>query len=379
MITNRGVEIVATFRPNVDPAILKECKEVGADIIRVPMGKMDWEGVAELTEKAIQADLRVLWDVSGRVPRIAFCEAMQLVTDGREIGNYKFRPVVGDRLLVCSTGEQIPLEGQGYRTELTYLPQVLRIGDLVNFNEGQVRAVIESLQREEISSRLVATQMRVYETDRSRGPGDLFWKTKFGTEQRDRPFDSTGAAITEHDFTMLQNLKRVGVRPNKAAFSFINSGKELSEAKKTFNDLFQGPVEVNAKLENPQAVSKENLGCIIAQADRVTIARGDLGVHYPNIFEAQWGIIDDLQRFGPGHGGRVSFDIATHIAESMTQQALGGEKVRWLDQIEIDRFRREIRQAGLRAMWLTGDTIRIADQAPKLISELVRCAENSGN
>ncbi|RME75636.1 MAG: pyruvate kinase [Planctomycetota bacterium] len=79
--------------------------------------------------------------------------------------------------------------------------------------------------------------------------------------------------LTEKDKEDLEWGIQAGV--DMFSLSFVRQGEDVKELKKRIQDL-GGKVPVIAKLEKPQAL--ENLSQIMAEADGVMVARGDLGI-----------------------------------------------------------------------------------------------------
>lgn len=83
--------------------------------------------------------------------------------------------------------------------------------------------------------------------------------------------------ITDKDRVDLAFALRQGV--DMIALSFVRSGADVAEARRLITGQTSRAVPVIAKIEKPSAV--DNFGGILAEADGIMVARGDLGVEMP--------------------------------------------------------------------------------------------------
>ena len=83
--------------------------------------------------------------------------------------------------------------------------------------------------------------------------------------------------ISEKD----ENDLKFGVEQNVDAIfaSFVRRPEDVQDLRKTLAKYGGGDIPIFAKIENPEAVEK--IDAIIAEADGVMVARGDLGVEIP--------------------------------------------------------------------------------------------------
>ncbi|HQT47516.1 MAG TPA: pyruvate kinase, partial [Acidocella sp.] len=112
-------------------------------------------------------------------------------------------------------------------------------------------------------------------------------------------------ALTAKDRADLDFVLPLGI--DYIGLSFVQRAEDVAEAKK----LADGRALVMAKLEKPQAL--DNLDAILALADAVMVARGDLGVELPpeDVPLAQKRIIRAAQQRG------LPVVVATQMLESM--------------------------------------------------------------
>jgi pyruvate kinase len=113
------------------------------------------------------------------------------------------------------------------------------------------------------------------------------------------------AALTEKDLEDLKFVLSLGV--DWVALSFVQRPKDVAEARK----LVQGRALLMAKIEKPSAV--QTIDEIIAEADGVMVARGDLGVELH--VEDVPGIQKQIIRRARAAGKTVV--VATQMLESM--------------------------------------------------------------
>ena len=100
------------------------------------------------------------------------------------------------------------------------------------------------------------------------------------------------------------------------ALSFVRSASEIQELQRLIRDLSSQdePVPIVAKIEKPEAL--DNIDAIIAAADAIMVARGDLGIEITpeEVPLAQKQIIEKCNRQG------VPVITATQMLESMIQK-----------------------------------------------------------
>jgi pyruvate kinase len=168
------------------------------------------------------------------------------------------------------------------------------------------------------------------------------------------------SAITAKDEADLRFGLRLGV--DLVALSFVQTGEDCDRALAIMNDAGR-VVPVIAKIERPAAV--QNLSAILASAQGVMVARGDLGLEMPleQVPRIQKEIIHRARQ-----AGRVSI-LATQVFESM--------------RVEPRPTRAEVSDAanavdqGADAIMLAGETAIGAYpvQAVKTLDAVIRDAE----
>jgi pyruvate kinase len=117
-------------------------------------------------------------------------------------------------------------------------------------------------------------------------------------------------ALTAKDLADIAVGLDVGV--DFIALSFVREAKDILQLRAVIGDV-KHPPQIVAKIEDQQAV--KNLDAIVAEADAIMIARGDLGIEcsYEELPIIQRRIVKTCMRAGK------PFIIATHMLESMIE------------------------------------------------------------
>ncbi len=244
-------KIVATIGPaSREPDVLRALIRAGMDVARLNFSHGDQEYHGENLQRIRRAaqeagkPVAVLMDLQGpklRVGRLPD-EGVTLV-QGQEV-TLTARPVIGRPGL-------IPVQYSG-------LPAAMHAGDRILLDDGLMElTVLES------SSQDVRCQVLV---------GGVLQSSKGINLPR---ASISIPAITDKDRDDLRFALEQGA--DWIALSFVRSAREVLELK----EMIRGhggefPTPVVAKIEKPEAV--EHIDEIIAAADAIMVARGDLGV-----------------------------------------------------------------------------------------------------
>ena len=172
------------------------------------------------------------------------------------------------------------------------LPQVVKTGDRILLGDGEAELRVESVAGPEVRARVIEGGV-LKENQGMHLPGVAL---------RDE-------ALSEKDLADLRLGVRLGV--DYVALSFVRSGDDVRHLKKLIKE--QGArIPVIAKLEKKEAI--EALGEILAAADGVMVARGDLGLELgpEKVPLLQKRIIRQANR------QRILVITATQMLESMT-------------------------------------------------------------
>ncbi|MGX7708404.1 pyruvate kinase [Methylobacterium sp. Gmos1] len=277
----RRTKIVATLGPaSEDPAVIEALFAAGADVFRINMSHLPRERLIErvATIRGIEQKLRrpiaVLVDLQGPKLRVGrFAEDAAVIENGQNF-------VLDDD----------PAPGDATRVHLPH-PEILSAlepGHAVIVDDGKLRLVVTEV-----------------------GPGRAVTRVVTGGKISNRKGVSLPdttipvAAMTEKDRLDLEAGLAAGA--DWIAVSFVQRPEDVAEVKA----VAQGRALVMAKIEKPQAVAA--LDAIMAVADGLMVARGDLGVEMP--LEQVPGVQKRITRGARRLGKPVV--VATQMLESM--------------------------------------------------------------
>lgn len=164
----------------------------------------------------------------------------------------------------------------------------IEIGHRIQMNDGRLETVVESVEKESISVRVVRGGPL------SRGNGVNFPDTEI-----------TGGVLSKKDLSDLAIAKELGVE--MVAVSFVQSAQDILDVRA----IVGNEILIFAKIERPQALNRIDRICEVS--DGVMAARGDLGVEIPyeSVPAAQLKIAHSALRHG------VISICATEMLESM--------------------------------------------------------------
>jgi pyruvate kinase len=239
-------KIVATLGPASSSAeVIRALVEAGADVFRLNFshGSHDEHQaryeIVRAVEREIGRPIGVLADLQGpklRVGRLA--QGPIALAPGQRL-RFDLDPTPGDR-------ERVPLP----HPEVF---QALAPGVQLLLDDGKLRLEVETAGAERAVARVLVG-----------GPlSERKGVSVVGTVL-------SVSALTEKDRRDLSFAVELGI--DWVALSFVQRPEDLDEVRA----LVDGPVALVAKLEKPSAV--ERLDEIVARADAIMVARGDLGV-----------------------------------------------------------------------------------------------------
>lgn len=277
----RRAKIVATLGPGSKaPDTIRLLAETGVDVFRLNFSHGDHEthekayhNVRKASE-ALGRPLGVLADLQG--PKIRVGKFENGGVDLKFFGEYNL--VEGED----ATGEDIPVPHAEILAALVENDKIL-------LDDGKLMlTVIETGKR-----------LRV----RADTPGRLTDRKGFTVMGKTIPVP----ALTEKDKKDLAFACGLGV--DFIALSFVQTRADLLEAR----EHMKGRGRLLAKIEKPSAI--DNLEDIIAEADAVMVARGDLGVEFPPE------LVPILQRrvVRAARAAGRPVVVATHMLESMVE------------------------------------------------------------
>jgi pyruvate kinase len=288
-LPDHKTKIVATIGPASDsPVMLERLLHAGVNITRLNFSHGDFAGHAEsirrirAAEQATGRRVAIMADLPG--PKI-------------RIGRIEPEPVdlrSGD----CFTLTTDDIVGDASRVSMSFqlLPQVVRPGDRLFLNDGLVQLVVEQVDRDE-----VRCQIAVGGELRSRKGLNL-------------PGIQLGiSAFTDHDRKCLEFALNAGV--DAVSQSFVEDAADIEAVRAAARAVGKTPFLI-AKIERSGAL--RNIEEILAAADGIMIARGDLGVEVPieEIAVVQKQLIAKASLVGK------PIITATQMLESMTTSRL---------------------------------------------------------
>ena len=228
-------KIIATIGPAQDPdGALERLLDAGVDVLRVNLSHAGPREQAVRVERARKhrPDVAVLADLPGPKLRLGPLPAEVVVREG----------------------DTVTLGAGGVPVADPSLYERVRVGDPIFIADGTVDLVTT-----EVRGDRVVCRVRVGGTLASRKGINL-------------PADTSSLpALTDKDRAYLAELD--GLAPDFVAVSYVRHERDIEEARR----LTRLPLV--AKIEKQQAL--ERLDAIVAAADAIMVARGDLGVEIP--------------------------------------------------------------------------------------------------
>lgn len=277
----RRARIIATLGPaSSDKDVILALARAGADIFRLNMshGSHEDARARHAAIRAVEAELGrpigILADLQGPKLRIGrFAEGAVDIAPGQRI-RLDMDETPGDASRVCLPHPEI-FAAMAAGTELL-------------LDDGRVRLIIEEVWDGHAIARVIEGR-RLSDRKGVNVPNAIL------------PLD----ALTPKDRRDLDFALEIGVE--WIALSFVQRPQDVRELKA----IVQGRAGIIAKIEKPSAV--EEIDGILAEADAIMVARGDLGVELP--LETVPGIQKRLTAKARAAGKPVV--VATQMLESM--------------------------------------------------------------
>jgi pyruvate kinase len=282
MRRKRRIKIVATIGPaSSTPEMIARLFAAGVDVFRLNMSHLPR---AKLPETV--AMLRTLEQTFKR----SVCILVDLQGPKLRVGTFG-----GDGTAILVNGASFildadPAPGDHARVHLPH-PEILKAlepGHSLILDDGNVRLVVDSISTERAITRVVVG-------------GKLSSRKGVSLPDTDIPV----SALTEKDRGDAELAADTGV--DWIALSFVQRPEDLADVRK----IVRRRALILAKIEKPQAVLR--MREIIAEADAIMVARGDLGVEMP--IEKLPGTQKRLIRMARKMGKPVV--VATQMLESM--------------------------------------------------------------
>jgi pyruvate kinase len=243
-------KILATLGPvSRDPAVIESLLGAGVNGVRINMSHGTREEQAEYIASArdaaakIKRPLAVLVDLSG--PKIR----TRQLKDGKPV-------TLGAGDIFTLTTEDIIGDEKRVATNYPDLPRVVKPGTRLLLDDGAIALMVESTTMTEVICRVI-------------NGGALGERKGINLPGVSLPIDS----LTEKD---LADLKwAVDQNVDYIALSFVRTAEDCWRAQSLIREA-GGRAPLVAKIEKAEAI--DHLDEIIATADAVMVARGDLGV-----------------------------------------------------------------------------------------------------
>ncbi len=253
-ILHKRTKIVATVGPaSRDPAILRSLFISGANVLRLNFSHGTPEEHAEVIASAreISAELGIYTAVLQDLP------GPKVRTGPLADGLPSVRLERGARLVI--TSDQVAGTPQRISTNYSDLLADVAIGKRLYLQDGQIALLIVGKSATDIDTTVEFG-------------GDL--RGSVGINYPDGSLNIT--SVTPRDFEFLEFGLAQGV--DYVALSFVRSAEDVERAKAFIAERNQR-VPVIAKIEKHEALAE--LDSIIAAADGIMVARGDLGIEVP--------------------------------------------------------------------------------------------------
>jgi pyruvate kinase len=281
----RHTKIIATLGPSSSqPEVIDSLIAAGCDIFRFNFSHGTQADHAARFHQVRQAAARagkhiaILQDLSGPKIRTGLLEG------GRPISLKE-----GDSLVIAVGDEP----GRAGRVSTTYAPLATAVskGDQLLLDDGKIELRVESASAGEIHTTVV-------------NGGELAEHKGINAPRVPLPSE-----MTEKDASDLAYGLALGV--DMVALSFVQSAHDITRAREIATKQHRPEIPIVAKLERPEAI--DQLDQILAVADAVMVARGDLGLELPleRVPRVQKEILSHARARG------VPAIVATQVLESM--------------------------------------------------------------
>lgn len=253
----RKTKIICTIGPaSREPGILQQVIAAGMDVARLNLSHDDHlvhgENVRRIRAEAQRLDrpVAILVDLQGPKLRVGQMQAEGVKLNDGEETTLTVRETIG-----TGAGE-LPVQ-------FADLPTAVRPGDRILIDDGLIELEVIATAPTQVRCRVIH--------------GGILYTNK-GLNLPHTP--PTLSAITPKDRADLEWA--IAQQVDWVALSFVRTANDIRQLKALIRELTpagQPLIPVMAKIEKPQAL--ENLSEIVAEADAVMVARGDLGIEIP--------------------------------------------------------------------------------------------------
>ena len=245
-------KIVATIGPASDsPDMLERLLRAGLNVARLNFSHGDFSGHAERIQR-----IRAAQQATGR--RVAIMA--DLPGPKMRVGKIAPEPIelrAGDPFILTSDD----IIGDASRVSMSFepLPRVVKPGNRLFLNDGLVQLIVERVEGNDVHC-IVAVGGELRSKKGLNLPG----------------IDLGIGAFTEHDRACLEFALAHGV--DAVSQSFVETAADVEAVRAAASLLGKRPFVI-AKIERADAL--EQIDEILAAADGIMVARGDLGVEVP--------------------------------------------------------------------------------------------------
>jgi pyruvate kinase len=245
-------KIVCTIGPaSESPAVLKQMIEAGMDVARLNFSHGEFASHERVIENLRAASasmgrrIAIMADLSGPKMRIGKIDPEPVELRPNDVFTLTTEEIVGDRNRVSVSFDRLPL--------------AVKRGDTLFLNDGYIQLEVVEVEGRDVRCRVLV-----------------------GGELRSRKglnlpgIDLGISAFTKRDQECLRFALENGV--DAVSQSFVENAADIEAVRKAAADLGHRPFII-AKIERSGAL--EHIEAIMAAADGIMIARGDLGVEVP--------------------------------------------------------------------------------------------------
>jgi pyruvate kinase len=251
-LPDHKTKIVATIGPASDnPEMLEKLIRAGLNVTRLNFSHGEFAIHAEsikrirAAERATGMRVAIMADLPGPKMRIGKVDPEPIL----------LKP--GDPFVL--TSDEVVGTAQRVSMSFERLPRVVKPGNRLSLNDGLVQLTVEKVAGNDVICKVVVG-------------GEL--RSKKGLNLPG--IDLGIGAFTDHDRKVLEFALQQGV--DAVSQSFVESAADIEAVRKAAKAQGKAPFII-AKIERADAL--KNLEGIIASADGIMVARGDLGVEVP--------------------------------------------------------------------------------------------------
>jgi pyruvate kinase len=285
-LPEQKTKIVATIGPaSASKEVMEEMIEAGMNVARINFAHGDFGGHKQVIDnlraasRAVGRRIAILADLPGPKIRIGQLAVEPVELQPGSLFTLTTRSIVGDAKRVS--------------VSFARLTEVLRPGNPLFLNDGLIQLETISVEGQEVTCRVLV-----------------------GGELRSRKgvnlpgIDLGISAFTDHDRECLKFASAQGL--DAVSQSFVESATDIDAVREAAAAMGYNPLII-AKIERSNALL--HMDDILAAADGIMVARGDLGVEIPieQIAIVQKRLIRSANRAGK------PVITATHMLESMTE------------------------------------------------------------